>query len=37
MPNLIKSINLTQDDKNTLESILRQSTVEPISERKYYF
>ena len=28
MPNLIKSINLTQDDKNTLESILHQSTVE---------
>ena len=28
MPNLVKSINLTDDDKTTLESILRQSTVE---------
>ena len=28
MPNSIKSINLTQDDKEALESILRQSTVE---------
>ena len=28
MPNLVKSINLTQDDKEALESILRQSTVE---------
>ena len=28
MPNLVKSINLTNDDKATLESILRQSTVE---------
>ena len=28
MPNLVKSINLTQDDKDALESILRQSTAE---------
>lgn len=28
MPNLVKSINLTDDDKATLESILHQSTVE---------
>lgn len=28
MPNLVKSINLTEDDKATLESILRQGTVE---------
>ena len=28
MPNLVKSINLTDDDKATLEGILRQSTVE---------
>lgn len=28
MPNSIKPINLTQDDKEALESILRQSTVE---------
>lgn len=28
MPNLVKSINLTEEDKATLESILRQSTVE---------
>ena len=28
MPNLIKSIHLTKDDKEALESILRQSTVE---------
>lgn len=39
MPNSVKPINLTQDDKEALESIsfarapLRQ---EPISERKYY-
>ena len=32
MPNHIKSINLTVDDKDTLESILQQSTVEA---RKY--
>ncbi len=28
MPNLVKSINLTEEDKAALESILRQSTVE---------
>lgn len=28
MPNLVKSIILTEDDKDILESILRQSTVE---------
>ena len=28
MPNSVKSINLTQDDKDALESILRQSTAE---------
>lgn len=28
MPNLLKSIKLTQDDKNTLEGILYQSTIE---------
>ena len=32
MPNLVKSINLTDDDKATLEGILCQSTVE---ERTY--
>lgn len=28
MPNLVKSINLTEDDKAALEGILRQSTIE---------
>ena len=28
MPNLVKPINLTDDEKATLEGILRQSTVE---------
>lgn len=28
MPNLVKTINLTEEDKTTLESILRQSTIE---------
>lgn len=28
MPNLVKPINLTEDDKATLNSILRQSTID---------
>ena len=28
MPNLVKSINLTHDDKAALENILRQGTAE---------